>query len=52
MSENSNLIKVDAGMGMFWAMGWLFTIAFAQLGFWQAVLGIIIWPYYLGIALR
>jgi hypothetical protein len=52
MSENSNSIKVDAGMGMFWAMGWLFTLAFAQLGFWQAVLGIIIWPYYLGVAVR
>ena len=34
--------------GMIWFGGWLFTIGFAQLGFWKAVLGLCIWPYYLG----
>jgi hypothetical protein len=24
-------IRVDAGIGMFWFIGWLFTIAFAKL---------------------
>jgi hypothetical protein len=52
MSENGSQIKVDAGLGMFWAIGWLFTIAFAQLPFWQALLGLIVWPYYLGVAVR
>lgn len=31
--------------------GWLFSIGFLQLSFWQAVIGIIIWPYYIGATL-
>jgi hypothetical protein len=38
--------------GAVWFIGWLFTIGFAQLGFWKIVLGIIVWPYYLGQHLR
>ncbi len=34
-----------------WYIGWLFTVAFAHLSFWKAVLAIIIWPYYLGSTL-
>jgi hypothetical protein len=34
--------------GMLWFTGWLFTIAFAKLIWWKALLGLIIWPYYLG----
>jgi hypothetical protein len=33
-------------------LGWLFTIAFAKLIWWQALLGLLIWPYYLGLAAR
>jgi hypothetical protein len=44
--ESANLI------GGFWFIGWLFTIAFAQLLWWQALLGILLWPYYLGLAVR
>jgi len=32
-----------------WFVGWLFTIGFLHLTFWQGVLAIILWPYYLGI---
>jgi hypothetical protein len=32
--------------------GWLFTIGFAQLGFWKAVLALVIWPYFLGTLAR
>jgi len=39
-------------MGIIWSFGWLFTIAFAELLWWQAILGIIIWPYYLGLAVK
>lgn len=35
-------------MGTVWFAGWLFTIGFAQLGFWKAVIALIIWPYFLG----
>jgi len=38
--------------GMLWFAGWLFTIAFAHLAWWQSILGIVIWPYYLGVIAR
>jgi len=50
--STSSIVKVDTGTGIFWFIGWLFTIAFAHLGVWQAILGILIWPYYLGLAVR
>ena len=34
--------------GLLWVIGWLFTIGFQHLTFWQGVLGAVIWPYYLG----
>ncbi len=47
--KSGNTVKVTfAG---FWAAGWLFTIGFLKLSFWKAVLGIVIWAYYLGSAL-
>ena len=49
MSESR--IKVDV-TGPIWFIGWLFTLAFAQLSFWQAILACVIWPWYLGMALR
>lgn len=45
-------IKVaNSGFGIIWVIGWLFTIGFLKLLFWQGVLAIIIWPYYIGAAL-
>ena len=38
--------------GMFWLAGWLFTIAFAELVWWKIILGIVVWPYFLGVAIR
>lgn len=54
MSEESGgtRVKVDSGFGIIWFIGWLFTISFAGLNFWQGVLGIVLWPYYLGAVLR
>jgi hypothetical protein len=45
-------IRVDAGMGIFWFIGWLFTIAFARLDLSEAILALVVWPYYLGVAAR
>lgn len=45
-----SLVRVDTGSGIFWGIGWMFTIAFAQLVWWQALLGLLVWPYYLGVA--
>ncbi len=35
-----------------WFIGWLFTITFAQLAFWKIVVGLFVWPLFLGEALR
>ncbi len=37
-------------LGLLWIAGWLFTIGFLHLAFWKAVLAIVVWPYYLGVA--
>ena len=45
--------KGSAGAsGALWFAGWLFTIAFAQLAWWKIILGIILWPLFLGQTLR
>lgn len=36
--------------GGLWLIGWLFTIGYLKLAFWQGVLAIVVWPYYLGAA--
>ena len=38
--------------GTLWFIGWLFTIGFAQLVWWKAVVGVLAWPYFLGVALH
>ncbi len=38
--------------GVIWFIGWLFTIGFAQLVWWKIIVGIVVWPYFLGLALR
>jgi len=34
--------------GTLWLMGWLFSIGFLKLPLLKAVLGLVLWPYYLG----
>jgi hypothetical protein len=41
-------IEQHSVSGSAWFAGWLFTIGYLQLAFWQAVLAIVLWPYYLG----
>jgi len=41
-----------AAAGAIWFMGWLFTIAFANLVWWKIIVGIVVWPYFLGLAVR
>ena len=33
-----------------WFIGWLFTIGYAGLVWWQIILAIVVWPYFLGRA--
>ncbi len=51
MSEGKIRVKGEFA-GMFWFAGWLFTLAFTKLLWWQAILALVIWPYYLGVRLR
>jgi len=52
--DHRKTIRVENGgwIGSIWFIGWLFTIAYAGLGFWQSVIALAGWPYYLGLALR
>lgn len=45
-------VRGSGRAGMFWCAGWLFTLAYAKLLWWQAILALVIWPYYLGVHLR
>ncbi|MEP7239563.1 MAG: hypothetical protein ABI697_01645 [Devosia sp.] len=41
-------ITQHSSLGVTWFAGWLFSIGYLQLGFWNGVLGIVVWPYLLG----
>lgn len=41
-------IEQHSSIGLAWFAGWLFTIGYLHLSFWKAVLGLIVWPYYVG----
>lgn len=45
-------IEQHSVAGMLWFGGWLFTIAFLKVGFWKAVVALLLWPYYLGVAFQ
>lgn len=47
MSEKIR-IEQHSFAGGLWLIGWLFTIGFLHLAFWQGVLAVIVWPYFLG----
>lgn len=35
--------------GTLWFAAWLYTIGYLHLNFWQGVIALVIWPYYLGV---
>ena len=43
-------IEQHGSLGLIWAAGWLFTVGYLKLTFWQGVLALAIWPYYIGAA--
>jgi hypothetical protein len=47
-----SVVLVSRPMGTVWFGGWLFTISFAHLVWWKALLAVVLWPYFLGLALR
>jgi len=50
--RDSRPMDPGALVGPLWLAGWLFTIAFAKLAFLKAVLALVLWPWFLGVALR
>lgn len=44
-------IEQHSFMGTVWFGGWLFTLGFLKLTFFKGILAIVLWPYYLGVAL-
>ena len=44
-------VKQHAFTAFSWFAGWLFTIGFLGLTFWKGVLAILVWPYYIGVAI-
>jgi hypothetical protein len=44
-------IEQHSSLGLLWAAGWLFTVGYLKLSFWQGVFALAIWPYYVGAAL-
>jgi hypothetical protein len=46
-------IKVEQQASVFsWFAGWLFTIGFLGLPVGKAVLALVLWPYYIGVAVK
>lgn len=50
-SKRSVQITQHSGLGLAWFAGWLFTIGYLHQGFWQGLLGLFVWPYFVGVAL-
>jgi len=48
MDKDKKVHVTSNSGGIFWIIGWIFSIGLFHLSFWNAVLGIIIWPYYIG----
>jgi hypothetical protein len=49
---NCRTTDVGALVGPLWFAGWLFTIGFVGLPLGKALLALVVWPYFLGAALK
>lgn len=49
-AKNCGAAGAPISVGSIWFIMWLFTIGYAGLPFWRAVLALVIWPYFLGSA--
>lgn len=51
---NAQKIKIEQHTltGGVWMAAWMFTLGFLKLSFWQGVLALVLWPYYIGDFLR
>ena len=46
------VVQVNSGVGFVWLMGYMFTIGYTRPDIWHILLGILLWPYQLGMALK
>jgi hypothetical protein len=44
--------EVSCIPSLFWFAGWLFSIGFIGIHGWKLLWSLLLWPYYLGAALR
>ncbi len=44
-------VKCEVSFGMVWFAGWLFSLGYLDMGFFKGILSLLIWPYYIGVAL-
>lgn len=53
IARSGRIVKITAGhgLGAGWLAGWLFTVGFAHLVWWKSLLGLAVWPLFLGSAL-
>ena len=51
MSGEKIRIEQHSAIGSLWFAGWLFSIGYLHLSFWKGVLGLIAWPYFIGVAI-
>ena len=51
-SKQATYVQTGSLAGITWFIGFLFTIGFAHLNWWQSFVSLVIWPYFLGVALR
>lgn len=51
-SRPKSIVLQTPAAGMLWFGGWLFTAGFAHLVWWKVLLGLCVWPYFLGVAVR
>ncbi len=56
MAEGKQIVQgkmeIAGVMGPLWFTGWLFTIGYVGLTMPRIVWALLLWPYYLGAALR
>jgi hypothetical protein len=50
MAPDRIRIEQHSLAGVIWIWAWLFTIGLLHLSFWKGLLGVLLWPYYLGVA--
>ena len=55
MNDDFRYVRtVDRGalVGPIWIIGWLFTIGYVGLPFLKGLIALVLWPYFLGVALK